>query len=315
MTITTHPTVGLLYAGEMGTAVAAVLRDRGVRIISTLAGRSARTAARCQAMGIELLASMDEVVRQSDVVLSLVPPTAAESVAADYARRIDLAPANAIYVDFNSISPELSQSLAGRIGRQYVDGAINGLARNLTSSGTVFLSGPRAGQVAGLFEGAARVRVLGEQVGAASAMKMLLAGLSKGLCGLFAELALLARRHDMLEAMLHTTREIYPGLMLVIDRMLPTYAQHAGRRAGEMSELQATAEAAGLQPPILSAVRELHEQLAGIAYQPTESIESLIERLDSQQLLHGIGTAPVPLEHSAWAVCPCPQTTGDEHSP
>ena len=82
-----------------------------------------------------------------------------------------------------------------------------------------------------------------------------------------------------------------------------------------MSELQATAEAAGLQPPILSAVRELHEQLAGIAYQPTESIESLIERLDSQQLLHGIGTAPVPLEHSAWAVCPCPQTTGDEHSP
>jgi hypothetical protein len=44
--------------------------------------------------------------------------------------------------------------------------------------------------------------------------------------------------------------------------MLPTYAQHAGRRATEMSELEATARDAGVTPRVIEGVVKFHEALA-----------------------------------------------------
>ena len=65
----------------------------------------------------------------------------------------------ALYVDANSIGPGLAEKLSVRLagcGRGFVDAAINGLASNAAASGTLFLSGPRASEVAELFEGACR---------------------------------------------------------------------------------------------------------------------------------------------------------------
>ena len=143
---------------------------------------------------------------------------------------------------------------------------MNGLAKNLTTTATLYLSGPRAPEVAALVEGGMRVRVLGERPGRASAMKMLLSGLSKGLCALFVETALVAERQGMLAEMTDAYGQIYPGVMAVVERMLPTYAQHAGRRAAEMAELEQTALAAGLEPLTLAAVARLHELLAGVDF-------------------------------------------------
>jgi 3-hydroxyisobutyrate dehydrogenase-like beta-hydroxyacid dehydrogenase len=253
----------------MGARVAEVLRGRGVRVVTTLDGRSRQTARRCQEGGIAARRTLDEVVAESGVVLSLVTTGAAEGVAAQYAARAHLAPPDAIFVDVNSVGPELVAQIAGRIeaaGRSFVDGAINGLAKNLTTTGTLFLSGARAGEVAALFDGAVRVRVLGNDAGAASCIKMLLAGFAKGVCALHAELALSARRHGMLEAMTAATTEIYPEIARLVDRMLPTYARHAGRRATEMGELEKTVANAGVEPLVTAAVRELHERLARVRW-------------------------------------------------
>jgi hypothetical protein len=94
-------------------------------------------------------------------------------------------------------------------------------------------------------------------------MKMLLGGVSKGVCALFLELALVAQTRGMLSDMLAECSRIYPGIQALVDRMLPTYAQHAGRRAEEMSELLATATAGGLEPCLLDAVSRMHELMAG----------------------------------------------------
>src|SRR5205814_4109392 len=136
------------------------------------------------------------------------------------------------------------------------DAAINGLAKNITTSGTLFLAGERAAEIAQVFDGVIRMQILGREPGRASAMKMLLSGLSKGICGLFVELALMAHRQGMLSEMLEASGQIYPGMMAVVDRMLPTYAQHAWRRATEMRELEQTARSAGLQPRVIAAVRK-----------------------------------------------------------
>jgi 3-hydroxyisobutyrate dehydrogenase-like beta-hydroxyacid dehydrogenase len=262
---TRGPVVGILYPGEMGAAVCALLVQRGADVVTTLQGRGDATAARAAACGAQVLDSVAHVVRRADVVVSLVVPSAAQAVARAYCDAADLAPADAIYVDANSVGPDKAAAMAKRVeacGRAFVDASINGLARNLTAGATLYLSGRRAGEVATLFDGAVRVQVLGAEAGRASAMKMLLGGLSKGMCALFAELAVLAERRGMLEEMLEATTRTYPGVMTVVGRMLPTYPRHAGRRETEMTELGRTARGAGMDPRVIDAVRALHEDLA-----------------------------------------------------
>jgi 3-hydroxyisobutyrate dehydrogenase-like beta-hydroxyacid dehydrogenase len=293
-------TVGVLYAGEMGAALAALLRGRGVPVVTTLRGRGDQTARRCAEAGITVLESAADVVRRSDFVVSLVPPAAAEAVCADYCRLAAEAPPRAVYVDMNSVGPDLAATLATRVegaGRSFVDGAINGLAKNLASGCTLYLSGPRAEDVARLVGNAMRVRGLGERAGDASAMKMLLSALSKGLCALFAETALVARRRGMLDEMIEAYRMIYPGAMAVVDRMLPTYTEHAARRASETRELEETARSAGVEPCVLAAVRRLHEVLAEVPFRGShdpgaQDVPSFIDRLAREAVLAAPAACP-----------------------
>jgi 3-hydroxyisobutyrate dehydrogenase-like beta-hydroxyacid dehydrogenase len=298
--VTSTPrTIGLLYAGELGAGLAALLRARGTSVVTTVSGRGEATAARARQLGLTVFDTVADVVRRSDVVLSVVPPSAADEVAAAYCADAHHAPPASIYVDVNSIGPELARSIAARVeacGRSFVDGAVNGLAANLVTGGTLFLSGTRSTDVAACFEGAMRVRVLGEQPGHASATKMLLSGLSKGVSALFLELAVLAERRGMLGDFMAASSEIYPGITDLARRMLPTYAQHADRRVTEMNELEATATASELRPCVIAAVRHLHEQLAEALTAPARSAgpvtaASMIETLAAHGLLAKDATA------------------------
>jgi 3-hydroxyisobutyrate dehydrogenase-like beta-hydroxyacid dehydrogenase len=258
-------TVGVLYPGEMGAAVCAVLRRRGIPVLTTLDGRTDATAARAAACGAQAVDSLSHLVGRCDVVISLVSPSAAEEVARAWCDAARLAPPGAIYVDVNSIGPAKAAAIAARVeacGRSFVDASINGLARNLTTGGTLYMSGARSAEVAELFGDDLRVRMLGDEPGRASAMKMLLGGLSKGMCALFAELALLAERLGMLDELLEATTRTYPGVMTVVNRMVPTYARHAERRHTEMSELLATARDAGAAPGVVDAACRLHAEIA-----------------------------------------------------
>ena len=277
-------TIGILYAGELGSAVGALLQSRGYRVVTTHGTRGPRTIQRCAETGLIALDSLAEVVRQADVLISLVPPAAALDIAKQYADLAAIAPKRAIYVDANSIGPESVVAIGNRLsatGIDFVDAAINGLAKNLRESGTFFLSGPRAGEIAGLFGDATRVRLLGNTPGRASAMKMLLGGLSKGVCALFLELARVAERNGMLPEMLEAIRSIYPGIHALADRMLPTYALHAERRVTEMSELAATARAAGVEPCAIDAILKIHESLASIPLGDNPTMPQLIQKVEA----------------------------------
>src|SRR3954471_16147279 len=127
--------VGILYPGDMGAALGRVLTRRGVRCVTTLAGRGDETARRCREAGIAALDSFAGVVSEAGVVLSVVPPSAAEAIVDLYCRHAGLGPAGALFVDLTSTSPELMTSLAARLeerGFGFVDAAVNGLAVNVT---------------------------------------------------------------------------------------------------------------------------------------------------------------------------------------
>jgi 3-hydroxyisobutyrate dehydrogenase-like beta-hydroxyacid dehydrogenase len=279
----------------MGAALAVLLRSKSIRVVTTLDHRSDRTIRLSRDAGVVALDSLAEVVRQSQIILSLVPPAAAEQTAEAYCQLAELSAPSSIYVDCNSISPELAARLSIRLaacGRQFVDATINGLARTAATSGTMFLSGARAQDVAQLFAGTMRVQILGGPAGSAKAMKMLLSGLAKGACALYLEMAMLAQRRGILQEMMAAASQIYPGIAAVALRMMPTIPQHRVRRASEMCELEATAGAAAQRPCLISAIRQFHQELADLPLDTAPAsgewtAESLIEQLTDEQFLAG----------------------------
>lgn len=291
-TNTTIVTIGILYPGEMGSALARALNRAGHRVVTTLEGRSPRTTARCAEAGIEVLSSLADVARQADVIFSVTPPAAALSVARAYADAgpaLDTPPVRCpIYVDANSVSPQTAEVVEQTIiaaGARFVDMAVQGLASGLQTRGLVYLSGADAPEVARLFEGAARAVVVGDHAGQAAGLKMALAGLAKGVAALFVETALAARAAGLAEPFLQRCREAYSGVLEVAERMLPTYPEHAARRAQELSEVEEFFKSLGLKASVSRGARRVTEAMAGAgldrssrSWEAVEVIEELYRR-------------------------------------
>src|SRR5258705_252172 len=80
--------VALISPGDMGQAVGALLARGGVRVLTCLAGRSERTRALARAAGFTEIATLEALVRESEVLLSIVPPAQAGAGARDVARAL-----------------------------------------------------------------------------------------------------------------------------------------------------------------------------------------------------------------------------------
>lgn len=257
--------LAILYPGEMGAALGRLLTAEGRVVVTTLQGRSARTRQRCERAGLEVLPSLQAVLERADLVLSVVPPAAAGAVVQSFARAACPGCKTVLYVDLNSTAPATKLLLAEevrRAGAAFVDGVVHGLAERLAVSGKVYLSGPAAGQAAAALGPALPIQVLGPEVGRASALKMFLSGINKGLVALFTEMFLAARHLGLDEEVLARCREAYPGVLEVIERVLPTYPRHAARRADEMQEVEGTLRGAGVRPCFATCARELFADMA-----------------------------------------------------
>src|SRR5262245_20733783 len=173
----------------MGAAVAAQLRRAGHDVTWASEGRSEATVAR--AAGLADVGAADELARRSDVILSVCPPHAALDVARS------VGSFDGVYVDANAVSPETARRVAEVVeagGAVFVDGGIVGPPAREPGTTRLYLSGPSAPVVAGLFEGTAvDARVVSDRVGAASAVKMAYAAWTKGTAALLLAVRALAQ--------------------------------------------------------------------------------------------------------------------------
>src|ERR1700722_11619288 len=139
--------VAIVAPGNMGAAVARRLVDHGVTVLTTLAGRSAVSAARAQAAGMTVV----EPARlgEAELVLSILPPGEALGFAERMMRWLagggDRKP---VFVDCNAVSPETVRQIGAVIaqaGMSFIDAAIIGLPPKPGSTGPRFYaSGPCA---------------------------------------------------------------------------------------------------------------------------------------------------------------------------
>ena len=282
--------IGILSIGEMGYHWARVLGARGVKVVSVEEGRSAATRERARNVGVEIVPSMEDSVGQVDLVVSIVVPSAAKDVAARVALALQKTGRSGfIFIDANAISPMAAESLdrvLTNAGAHYIDGCIIGGAAKLDQGTVVYVSGPEANRLSELNASGLQVKVLGSGATQASAFKVLHAGLSKGLAGLFTELLVGASALGLLDETLNDYDRNYPGLVQKISNSIGSLPLHARRRSEEMIELGETFAYYGLAPivvpaveKILSAIADLDTGAAGARRQPlVEAIKLFSER-------------------------------------
>ena len=262
--MSTAPTVAVVSPGAMGSAVGDALARGGARVVATLSGRSERTARLAGRADLELLPDLGSLLDVADVVLSIVPPEAAASVARDVATATAQS-ARPVFVELNAVAPATAlriEAELGGAGVEVVDGSISGPPPWRPGTTRLYLSGPRAAEVAALpFDGVDAI-VVGDQVGAASAVKMSTASVYKGTSALLAHALLAADANGVLEHVLDDLRAGSPELVANVERRLASAASKSPRYVAEMNEIAATQAAAGLTPSLFEAIADVFSALS-----------------------------------------------------
>lgn len=241
----------------MGGSIAAALGDGGLRTVTVLAGRSARTRATAEAAGVTAVDSPAALVRESDVVLSVVPPAAAVDVAETVASGVRTAGERVPFVDLNAIAPGTAREIDEAVlpDVDVVDGCLVGPARDLTDV-TVFLSGAAADDQGWLERYGLDTVILGDRVGQASGLKLCYAGMTKATSVVGMDLLLAAVALDVDGPLVALYRERLTGLVPFLDGRLPGNPKRAGRRADEMAALASMLEAHDISGEVFRASHE-----------------------------------------------------------
>ena len=262
-------TLGLLHPGAMGEALGRSFRSAGVRVVWAGEGRSHATAARATASGFEDVGT-PAAMRECDVLVSICPP----EFALDVAEMVAAVGFAGVYLDANAVAPSTAASIdtvVRRAGATYVDGGVIGGP----DSPRVFLSGTGAGELAALFGAPASVDVLDGPAYAASALKMVYAGWTKGTTALLFALVATATALGVGDALAEEWARSQPALGPRLERAGPSAAK-AWRWSGEMREIGVTLASAGLPADFHEAAAEVYERLAALKDDADASIDDVV---------------------------------------
>ena len=190
--------IAIIAQGAMGAGLGRRLAQRGATVLTGLAGRSAASARRAAEAGMRDATPAE--LAGADVFLSVLPPSEARACAARLAPALQAAPRKAAYVDCNAVSPATAEAVGAIVaptGAAFVDGGIiGGPPRDDGYTPVLYVAGPEAERLAAapLRAHGLDVRVTPGPIGAASALKMSYAGITKGLVALSSAMVLAAAR-------------------------------------------------------------------------------------------------------------------------
>lgn len=268
----------------MGSALGASLARSGQTALATLEGRSARTRQLAGGAPFDLRGDLAEVVAGSEIVLSVVPPGSALATARAIAGAAGQTGHRPLVVDLNAISPTSLlgvERALGEAGVDLVDGSVSGPPPWEEGTTRIYLSGPRAREIAALGFDGVDVRVIGRELGKASALKMSTASMYKGISLLLIHALVTARAHGTVEEVIDDLRGHFPELLSRPELPLASAASKSRRFVAEMREIAQTQAAAGLPPGVFEAIADAYEAIsASPAAQETPEGAASVGRLD-----------------------------------
>jgi 3-hydroxyisobutyrate dehydrogenase-like beta-hydroxyacid dehydrogenase len=254
-------TVAILSPGDMGHAVGQLLRKHELRVVTCLAGRSARTRALSERAGIIDIPNLDEMVLQSDVILSITVSEVAPQVCQHVADALRATKAKVLFAECNAIAPQQARRMEPIItsaGGRFVDASIIGSPPKNGSSPRFYASGPHAAELEQMRGFGLDVRNIGPEIGLASGIKMCYAAMTKGSAALFAELLVAAELMGLYDNLRAEFQNSQPAVYQRMERAVPGVPANSRRWVSEMQEIAATFEHLGLTPYIFRGVADMY---------------------------------------------------------
>ena len=254
-------TVAILSPGDMGHAVGQRLRENELDVITCLTGRSDRTRALSEKAGIRDVASMDELVRQSDLVMSMTVSAAVPVLCRQVAEAIKSTGTDTLFAECNAIAPQLSRELEPVIteaGGRFVDVSIIGGPPRPGYSPHFYTSGEQSAEFEQLNDYGLTVIKLDGAVGQASGIKMCYAAMTKGTSALHSQLLMAAELMGLTEPLLAEFQSGQSAVLQRMERNIPTVPPRSRRWVSEMEEIRDTFAHLGMTPHLFEGVADMY---------------------------------------------------------
>ena len=181
--------VGFIGFGEVSYNLSKIILSKGIGVMTSLEGRSDKTRDLAGSLDIDILDSFEDVAREADVLISANSPSSALAVAVKYGSLTD-----GIFLDLNNISPQTAYEIANYLSDDhFIDAAIMGTVKS--NELNLFFSGKRANEFKEFLkkyssnnpQTKVNITVVGDKIGAASALKVLRSSYTKGVSALLIE--------------------------------------------------------------------------------------------------------------------------------
>jgi 3-hydroxyisobutyrate dehydrogenase-like beta-hydroxyacid dehydrogenase len=283
--------IGITSPGDMGQGVAMVLKAAGFNVCMASDGRSARTRALGEKAGLTDLRSMENLVEECDMVMSILDPGAAVANAKAMAAACKATGRKILFVECNAVAPGTMKEITGimeAVGCTVADAGIIGPPPRNGAKQRFYVSGPNAHLLNRINCPQIIVKVAGDNIGDASAVKMCYAALTKGSIALGTELLVAARRlgvHQVLEAEFKASQgELYESVLSRCASM----PFKAYRWVPEMHEIAKTFEAAGLTPRIFQGAADLYAQVAATPQGKESPEEARAKKRTGDEVINGL---------------------------
>jgi putative dehydrogenase len=275
--------IAIIAQGMMGAGVGRRLYENGATVRTLLSGRSAKSGARARAAGMEPAADEHALLAGADFFLSILPPGEAEALAERLAPALGALDTKPVYVDCNAVSPQSAIRIGGVVaptGADFVDGGIIGGPPRPGYSPTIYASGPRAGQTAVLRDWGIDWRVIDGPIGAASALKMSYAGITKGTTAIACAMLLGAARFGCEAALIAELTESQPEMLARFRQGIPRMYDKAYRWVAEMQEISDFLEQSPPSHDIYAAIARLYDDLAAAYDEKSPGPGNAVKTLD-----------------------------------
>ena len=271
--------IGVINPGDMGVSIAASAVHNGHHVYWASKGRSADTRKRAEENHLIDAGTLEEVCKQCSIILSVVPPSAAEEVA----EQVIAQKFKGTFADLNAISPQRAQRIGERLeanGIKFVDGGIIGPPAWATNTTWLSLSGKSSSTIAALFtNGPLRTETLGDRIGDASALKMCYGAYTKGHTALIAGVLGTAANSGVRDALMRRWAADGSGLDKSAAGRVARITDRAWRWVGEMDEIASTFEHASMPRGFHDAAGDIYRRLAQFKDQEPPSTDTLIDAL------------------------------------
>lgn len=255
----------ILSPGEMGAAVGNVLNQNGFEIFGFLNGRSEATRLRATSAGFRDVETLKKGLEHADIVFSILPPSEAKSLATKVAELMAGILEKPSYVDCNAVSPESAKEVAAILKSGGVETIDCGIVGNPPGGGQkptrLFVSGPNA-PIMDAFDGMGiEIKQCGPIIGRASAVKMVYAGVTKGVSALCANMLIAAERLGVGDIAHEEFQYSQEALYRRMENFTPALPAVSGRFVGEMEEIAATCLSVNLSAGFHQGAADLYRLL------------------------------------------------------